>query len=139
MSAGHWKRLATSWVLLAAALLLAGGLLALIGSTVLPQAGVFVYAAAGLMLFLLVQLLVFRLIGLRSRADELHEAAEAPHEMRDALRERPAGGAGEPASAHEASGAAPGEHVPPHQEAGETDARAEEQAEHARDWRAWRG
>ncbi len=125
---GHWKRLATSSALLAVVVLVAGGLLALIGSTVFPQAGMFVWAAVVLLVFVLFQLAMFRVLGLRSHADEL------PADTRPAPRQA-ASVAQTDEHAHE--------HVPPGAADAEDadDAEAAEGAEgaDARDWRAWRG
>ena len=69
--ANHWQRLAVSSSLLLLVLLAVAGLVALLGGSVfLPQAGLFVWIALGLLVFLGANLLVFRLLGLRSRADE---------------------------------------------------------------------
>jgi hypothetical protein len=137
MPSGHWKRLATSWALLAVMLLVAGGLIAIISSTVLPEAGFFVWAAVGLMLFLLVQLVVFRLLGLRSRADEAADTIDA------AGREAPGLGditiaariarRGSELEREESERAAEPERE------GERNRDEEPSSERSRDWRAWRG
>jgi hypothetical protein len=74
-----WRRLALSSVLVVVGAVLAASLLGLLGAMVmLPQLGAVGWVAVGLALFLAVQLVLFRLFGLRSRADEEagDEAAE---------------------------------------------------------------
>jgi len=135
---GHWKRLATSSVLLAVIVLVAGGLLALIGSTVFPQAGMFVWAAVVLLVFLLFQLAMFRILGLRSRADE----SAAPTRSAPCAA-APASSTDEQDHAHPPPGAR-GDLVPPDSPNGPNGPNGAEGSDEAeksadRDWRAWRG
>ena len=75
--AASWRRLALSFVLLMALLVIvAFGLSALGGLILLPQLGALGWVAVGLLLFLGLQLVLFRLFGLRSRADEEADARE---------------------------------------------------------------
>ncbi|MGQ0551961.1 MAG: hypothetical protein ACT4PU_01935 [Planctomycetota bacterium] len=76
--AQHWKSVAGTSLLLLGLLILAAAVLPLLGGAVLiPHAGLFVWVVALLAVFLGVQLLVFRALNLRSRADELNAAQEA--------------------------------------------------------------
>jgi len=66
-----WHRLALSSLLLVVLLAsVAAGLGVLGGLVMLPQMGAVGWVALGLLIFLAVQLALFRLFGLRSRADE---------------------------------------------------------------------
>jgi hypothetical protein len=129
MPEGHWKRLATSSVLLAVVVLVAGALLALIGSTVFPQSGMFVWAAVLLLVFLLLQLVIFRLLGLRSRADDAQDSDAAGARIGATAHARDATIAGDAVEAVEAVDAV---------EAVEAED-AEDAQDGTRDWRAWRG
>jgi hypothetical protein len=72
----EWRRPAVSAGLLVVTLIVVAAGLGLLGSLVfLPQLGAVGWVAIGALLFLGVQLLVFRLFGLRSKADD--EAAPA--------------------------------------------------------------
>jgi len=70
-----WHRLALSSLLLVVLLASVAAVLGLLGGLVLlPQLGAVGWVAIGLLLFLGVQLALFRLFGLRSQADEESEA-----------------------------------------------------------------
>jgi len=72
-----WGRLALFALLAVVLLASVGVVLGVLGGLVLlPQLGAVGWVAIGLVLFLGVQLALFRLFGLRSRADE-HEAADS--------------------------------------------------------------
>ena len=66
-----WGRLAVFALLAVVLLASVGAILGVLGSLVLlPQLGAVGWVAVGLLLFIGVQLALFRLFGLRSRADE---------------------------------------------------------------------
>jgi hypothetical protein len=68
---GHWKRLLPSLGLLLLLLVVAAAIVPLLGGAVLlPQSGLLVWVIVGFALFLGVQLLIFKALNLRSRADE---------------------------------------------------------------------
>ncbi len=125
---GHWQRTALSAALLLAGLLGVAALLALAGGAVmLPQAGLFVWIALGLLAFLAAQLLMFRLLGLRSPADE---DGAGERQSRDAAVPGAGSGDGRP-SGTDGPAMSGGR--------GEPDEDPGPQAPHDADWRAWRG
>jgi fatty acid desaturase len=66
-----WRRPALHSALLVAVLAGVAGVLSLVGGAfLLPQLGAVTWVLAGALLFLGLQLLVFRAMGLRSRADD---------------------------------------------------------------------
>ena len=77
-----WRRLVWSSALLLATVVAVAVVLALVGGAVmLPQLGALGWVAVGLGLFLAVQLVVFRLLKLRSSADDAAvEEPPAPEE-----------------------------------------------------------
>jgi hypothetical protein len=77
----EWRRPALSAGLLLATLIVVAAGLGLLGSLVfLPQLGAVGWVAIGALLFLGVQLLMFRAFGLRSRADDDAKGAEPADE-----------------------------------------------------------
>jgi hypothetical protein len=73
----EWRRPAVSAGLLVVTLIVVAAGLGLLGSLVfLPQLGAVGWVAIGALLFLGVQLLMFRLFGLRSKADDESTPAE---------------------------------------------------------------
>lgn len=75
-----WRRLAFHSALLTGVLVAVAGVLSLLGGVVLlPQLGAVAWVTIGAVLFLGLQLLLFRLFGLRSRADD--EAARREDEQ----------------------------------------------------------
>lgn len=69
--ASPWRRNGLSSLLLLLLILAVGLILSLMGGAVLiPQGGAFLVMGAALAVFLGVQLLLFRALGLRSKADE---------------------------------------------------------------------
>jgi hypothetical protein len=83
----EWRRPALSAGLLLVTLIVVAAGLGLLGGLVfLPQLGAVGWVAIGALLFLGVQLLMFRVFGLRSRADDeakKAEQAEEPAEKED--------------------------------------------------------
>ncbi len=78
MSSG-WRRLVLSSLLLLALMVAVAAVLGLVGGIVmLPQLGALGWVAVGLGLFLALQLVLFRLLGLRSRADDDAESRDEP-------------------------------------------------------------
>jgi hypothetical protein len=74
---GHWRRQLSSLGLLVVVLVAAAALLPLLGApAMLLQAGGWV--AAGMLLFLGLQFLIFRVFDLRSRADERRTPGDDP-------------------------------------------------------------
>jgi len=73
-----WRRLALHSALIVALLVAVAVVLALLGGAVLlPQLGAVAWVAVVAVLFLGLQLLLFRAFGLRSRADDDADAREA--------------------------------------------------------------
>jgi hypothetical protein len=117
------QRVAVPVLLLVLTLIGVAALLELVGGTImLPGAGMFVWIALGFAAFLGTQLLIFRMLGLRARADE--PAAEDSAEL---------AAAGEPSpqlpASEETEGAAGAHDLEP----------GEDKPDHDADWRAWRG
>jgi hypothetical protein len=134
---GHWQAAGRSFLFLAVALVLAGAVVALIASTVLPQAGFIVWLAAAMAVLLGLQLLVFRALGLRSRADR-----EADGESESGTRgsDERAVGEGLHDGASAASGEAGSEAVSDEREHARTDRPGTASSTaRAAEWRAWRG
>ncbi|HEX5009761.1 MAG TPA: hypothetical protein VFY71_05115 [Planctomycetota bacterium] len=90
-----WGRLALFALLAVVLLASVGAVLGVLGGLVLlPQLGAVGWVAIGLLLFIGVQLALFRLFGLRSRADE-HEAGHDTDDdepQSDGERDERAGG-----------------------------------------------
>jgi membrane protein implicated in regulation of membrane protease activity len=90
-----WRRLALHSALLVAVLGAVAAVLSLLGGAVLlPQLGAVAWVVAGALLFLGLQLLIFRAFRLRSRADD-----QAAHEEDERERRAPGPGNGGDANA----------------------------------------
>ena len=84
-----WGRLALFALLAVVLLASVGAVLGVLGGLVLlPQLGAVGWVAIGLLLFIGVQLALFRLFGLRSRADEQDEGGDTGHDTPEADGER---------------------------------------------------